>query len=86
MSPSTAVMASISILAWLVIWTVLIKRAGDVNSWTVPPAQSPLGIRVSTGGGLPVGWVVFCLLVMGVISHTIKSASLFRLIVTIPES
>ena len=31
-SVSTTVMANISVLARLVIWTVLIKREGDVNS------------------------------------------------------
>ena len=57
----------------LVTWAVLIKRVGDGNSWTVQPAQSLLGIQVSTGVGLPFGWIAFSLLVMSVMSHTIES-------------
>jgi len=79
-------MASISVLGGLVIWTDLIKRAGDVNSWTVQPAQLPLGIRVSPGLGLPYGWIAFSLLVMSVISHAIESVPPFRPVVTIPDS
>jgi hypothetical protein len=51
-STSAAIVASIFVLAGSALWTVLIKRAGDVNTWTVRPAQVPLGIEVSTGIGL----------------------------------
>lgn len=52
---------------------------------TVKPAQFPLGIRVSTGVGLPFGWTVFGLLLVSFISHTVKFASLSHPMLRLPS-
>lgn len=69
-SASTAIVAGASVLAGSAIWSVLIKRAKDVNSWTVQPGQFPLGIEVTTGIGLHCAWVAFGLLTISIIFHT----------------
>jgi len=84
-SAPAAVLATILILAGSAIWTVIIKKAKGVNSWTVQPAQLPLGIQVSTGAGLYCAWVASGFLVASTIPLTIESASFFRLILAIPE-
>lgn len=81
-SASAAVLAAISVFSGSVIWTVNIKKAKDVNSWTVQPAQLPLGIKVHPGPGLYCIWIGFGFLVVSAIGPTIKSASFPRLILT----
>ena len=70
-SASTAIVAGISVLAGSAIWTVIIRRARDVNSWTVQPAQFPLGIKLASGVGLHCTWVASGLLAISVIFHTL---------------
>lgn len=79
------VLATIPVFVGSVIWTVIIKNAKDVNSWTVQPAQLPLGIEVSAGPGFYCAWLAFCFLAASAIGPTIKSALFFRLIFTTPE-
>jgi len=69
-SASTAIVAGIFVLAGSAIWAVLIKKAGDINSWTIQPTQFPLGITVTTGIGLHCAWVAFGLLAISIIFHT----------------
>ena len=70
-SDSAAVLATISVLIGSAIWAVIIKKAKDVNSWKLQPAQLPLGIKVSSGGGLETAWIGFGFLVPGAIPPTI---------------
>ena len=71
------VVASIFVLAGSVIWTDLIKRVGDINSWMVQPGQVPLGIKVSTGTALHYAWAAFAILVTSLIPHMFLSVSFF---------
>jgi len=64
--------ASIFVLAGSALWTVTIKRAGDVNTWIVRPAQVPLGIEVSTGIGVYLSWAAFALLATSIIPYSIS--------------
>lgn len=73
LSTSAAVTASIFVLAGSALWTVLINRAGDVNSWIVQPAKVPLGIEVTNGIGLYLSWAAFACLVTSIIPYTIRS-------------
>ena len=82
---STSVLAPISIFVGSAIWTAIIKKANDVNSWKVQPDQLPLGIEVSSGSGLVCAWIAFAFLVTSAIIPTIRSASFFCLILTTPE-
>ena len=84
-SSSAAILAPIFLFVGSAIWTAIIKNVKDVNSWTVQPAQHPLGIEVSTGGGLTLAWVAFGLMAAGAIIPIIESALSFRLILTAPE-
>ena len=79
------VLAAISVFIGSVIWTAIIKQAGDVNSWTVQPAQRPLGIKVFAGPGFYFAWIAFGLLVVSAIGPTIMSVSFFRPILATPE-
>jgi hypothetical protein len=72
LSTSAAIVASIFVLAGSALWTVLIKRAADINTWTVRPAQVPLGIEVSSGIGLYLAWAAFACLVTSIIPYTIS--------------
>ena len=83
-STSSAIVASIFVLAGSAVWTVLIKRAGDVNSWIVRPAQVPLGIEVSTGIGLYLAWAAFGCLVTSIIPYSIRYVPPNHLILTFP--
>lgn len=85
-STSAAVIASIFVLAASALWTALIKRAGDVNTWTVRPAQVPLGIEVSTGVGLYLTWAAFACLATSIIPYSLRSVPLFHLILAIPRA
>jgi len=71
-STLAAATASIFVLAASALWTVLIKKAGDVNTWIVRPAQVPLGIEVSTGIGLYLSWAAFACLATSIIPYTIS--------------
>ena len=84
-SPPAAILATVLVFVGSAIWTAIIKKAKDVNSWTIQPAQLPLGIGVSAGGALYSAWVAFGFLVASAIPPTIESASFFRLILTTPE-
>ena len=84
-SASAAVLAAISVFSGSAIWTVIVKKARDVNSRTIQPTQIPLGIEVHPGIGLCCIWIAFGLLVMSAIGPTIESASLFRPIIATPE-
>ena len=80
------VLAIISGFAGSAIWTAIINKAKDVNSWTVQPAQHPLGIEVSAGTGFYCAWVAFALLAAAnAIDPTIECASFLNLILTTPE-
>lgn len=85
-STSSAIVASIFILAASALWTALIKKAEDINTWTVRPAQVSLGIEVSVGIGLYLAWAAFACLATSVIPYTIRSVSLRHLILVIPGS
>ena len=76
--------ATIPVLAGSTIWSTLIKRAGDVNSWTVQPAGIPLGIVVSTGTALQYAWAAFGLLAASIIPHMILFVFFGLLILIIP--
>jgi len=84
-SAPAAALATILVFTGSTIWVTIIKKAKDVNSWTVQPVQLPLGIRVSSGSGLVSAWVAFAFLVASAVPVTIKSASFFHLILTAPE-
>jgi len=71
-STSSAIIASIFVLAGSALWTVLIKRAEDINTWTVRPVQVPLGIEVSVGTGLYLAWAAFACLATSVIPYMIS--------------
>ncbi|KAF9650723.1 hypothetical protein BDM02DRAFT_3092710 [Thelephora ganbajun] len=71
-STLSATMASIFVLAGSALWTVLIKRAKDINTWTVRPAQVPLGIEVSTGVALYLTWAAFACLATSIIPYMIS--------------
>jgi len=71
-STSSAIVASIFVLAGSALWTTLIKRAEDINTWTVRPVQVPLGIEVSTGIGLYLSWAAFACLATSVIPYMIS--------------
>ena len=81
-STPAAALAPISMFTGAAIWTAIIKKAKDVNSWTVQPDRLPLGIVVSSGAGLIAAWISFCFLVVCGIAPTIESVSSFRLIHT----
>jgi len=84
-SGSAAALAPILMFTGAAIWTAIIKKAKDINSWTVQPDQHPLGIRVTSGGGLTAAWISFCFLVVCGIAPAIESVSSFPLIHTTPE-
>jgi len=85
-STSAAAIASIFILAASALWTVLIKKAEDINTWTVQPAQVPLGIQVSAGVGLYLVWAAFACLVTSVIPYAFRSVLLSHMILAIRGS
>lgn len=79
-STSSAIVASIFVLAASALWTTAIKRAEDINTWTVRPVQVPLGIEVSTGIGLYLSWAAFACLATSVIPYMIRSVLRYRLL------
>ena len=79
-STSAAIVASIFVLAGSALWTVLIKRAEDINTWTVRPAEVPLGIEVTNGIGLYLVWAAFACLATSIIPYAIRSVPLCHLI------
>ena len=84
-SAPTTFVACIFILAGSVIWAALIKRAGDVNSWTVQPTQVPLSVKVSTGNGLNYTWAAFAFLAASLLPHMFMSVQFCLLTLTTPE-
>lgn len=74
LSTSAAVVASIFVLAGSALWTVVIKKAEDINTWTVnvQSVQVPLGIEVSAGIGLYLAWAAFACLVTSIIPYMIS--------------
>ena len=62
-------------LAGSALWTVTIKKAEDINTWTVnvQAVQVPLGIEVSAGIGLYLAWAAFACLVTSIIPYMIRS-------------
>lgn len=87
LSTSCAILASILVLAGSALWTVIIKKAEDINTWSVDvqSVQVPLGIQVSAGHGLYLVWAAFACLVTSIIPYMIRSVPLRRLIPTIPR-
>jgi len=74
LSTSAAILASLFVLAGSAIWTVIIKRAEDINVWTVnvQSAQVPLGIEVSVDTGLYLAWAAFACMVTSIIPYAIS--------------
>jgi len=74
LSTFSAIAASIFVLAGSALWTAAIKRAEQVNLWTidVQSVQVPLGIEVSAGVGLYLAWAAFACLVTSVIPYMIS--------------
>ena len=70
-SASASILGTISIFAGSTVWTAIIKKANDVNSLKVQPAQLPLGIKVSAGGGLASAWIAVAFLIPSTISSTL---------------
>jgi len=74
LSTSSAAVASVFVLAGSALWTVTIKKAEDINTWTVnvQTVQVPLGIEVSAGIGLYLAWAAFACLVTSIIPYMIS--------------
>ena len=70
-SAFASVLGTISNFTGSAIWTAIIKKANNINSLKVQPAQHPLGIKVSAGGGLTSTWIAVGCLVPTAIGPTI---------------
>jgi len=84
-STVAGILAAILALTGSAIWGAIIEKAKDDNPSKVQPAQLPLGMKVSHGGGLTLAWIASGFLVAGSIPIVIESVSIFRLIPTTPE-
>jgi len=78
-STLAGILAAILVLAGSAIWEAIIKKANDDNPSKVQPAQLPLGIKVSPGGGLLLAWIASGFLVASSIPLAIESVSFFHL-------
>lgn len=70
-----ALIASVLLLIGAVIWTVIIKKAQDINGWIVPLSngnQVPLGINVSLGNGVLLAWAAFACIAASLIPYMIR--------------
>lgn len=72
-----AVIGSLFLLIGAVIWTVIVKKAQDVNTLFIPTTPPvPLGFEVSVGNGLYLAWAAFACLIVSIIPYMIRSVSL----------
>jgi len=83
-SSVAGILAAVLSLTGSAIWGAILKKAKDDNPSKVQPAQLPLGIKVSHGGGLALAWMASGFLAVGSIPIVIESVSFFRLIPTTP--
>lgn len=68
-----AVLGSLFLLIGSVIWTVIVKKAQDINTVvvsTTPPTS--LGITVDVGNGLFLAWAAFACLIASVLPYMIR--------------
>lgn len=68
-----AILGSLFLLIGSVIWTVIVKKAQDINTAmvaTTPP--TPLGITVEVGNGLFLAWAAFACLIASVLPYMIS--------------
>ena len=86
-SAITGLIASIFVLAGSVIWTGIIKKAGHINSLTLQPSQTPIGIHVSPDRGFYYTWASYASLVVNIPIQIIifMSVLFYDLIITVPE-
>ena len=68
---SASVLGTISILSGSAVWTAIINQANGVNLLKIQPAQLPLGIKVTTGGGLSSAWIAVGFLVPTTVGPTL---------------
>lgn len=72
-----AVIGAVLLLIGAVIWTVIVKKAQDINTFTVniPNASPvPLGITVDVGNGILLAWAAWACLVASIIPYMIRCA------------
>ena len=70
-----SLLATVLLLIGAVIWTVIVKKAQDINGWIVPlPSgiEVPLGIDVSLGNGLLLAWAAFACIAASLIPYMIR--------------
>jgi len=68
-----AILGSLFLLIGSVIWTVIIKKAQDINTVVIPTnPPTPLGITVHLGDGLLLAWAAFGCLIVSVLPYMIS--------------
>ncbi|KAI0095264.1 Glucanosyltransferase-domain-containing protein [Irpex rosettiformis] len=70
-----SLLATVLLLIGAVIWTVIVKKAQDINGWIVPlpsGVEVPLGISVSLGNGLLLAWAAFACIAASLIPYMIR--------------
>lgn len=70
-----AIIGSTFLLIGAVIWTVIVKKAEDINDYfipTTPPVS--LGVEVSVGNGILLAWAAFACLIASVVPYMIRFA------------
>ena len=71
-----AIIGSTFLLIGAVIWTVIVKKAQDINDLVVPTSPPvPLGIEVSVGNGLFLAWAAFACLIVSIVPYMIRCVS-----------
>ncbi|KAI0343991.1 hypothetical protein BDW22DRAFT_1328054 [Trametopsis cervina] len=70
-----AIVATVLLLIGVVIWTIIIKKAQDINGWIVPlpnGTQVPLGISVNIGDALLLAWAAWACMFASLIPYMIR--------------
>ncbi len=77
-----AILGSLLLLVGVVIWTVIVKKAEDINTFLVgqPSAPVDIGITVSIGDGIILAWVATACLVASSVPYMIRYVSLQALL------
>jgi len=71
LSSVTSIVAAIFILIGAAIWTAVIKKAENVNTYFTS-AGFPAGIEVAAGKGLALAWAAFACLTVSIIPYMIS--------------
>lgn len=69
-----AIIGSLLLLIGVVIWTIIVKKAEDINQILVgqPSAPVSLGIFVEVGNGIFLAWAAFACLIASIIPYMIS--------------